>query len=462
MSDPVGDAAAGGDAFDESSSAAVPAAAYSDAGTGGGFSMNTGIAGASLNSGVWGAYAAPVAGGPPIDDIEKEANLSSGTAGLGHAMMGGAGDGDGFSTSMSSGGLPQANAALPQAMSNNVGAALGASGNGIGGTGGPQAIPPAGGGPQAIPPAGGGPQAIPPAGGGSPQAIPSAPTQAGVGQPAQPAQPAQPGQPGQGQPGQGPPPIPPIQWTSGGGYLSASVPNADESLASAVISAASGGGGQASLMAGTVTLSGESISAGGGATVGSRNTPASALIYGSESGTAPQFHGGAHWFGPTVSSWYEDMVARATAQWQAQQAQQAQQGGGAVGDDDGGGGAVGQGLDQALSQWAAGGGGGGGGGEEQSMTPSGGMYTNEQATAAGLDNPNTFEGLGHDPLSNTVAGPGDNPDMWSSPLGGMYSNQTATAMGLDSPDAGLEGLGHDPLSNTGGVGPGAPTDNPWY
>ncbi len=422
MSDPIGDAIAGGDAFDESSVGAP---------TGDGPGQNVGYdaAGFGLNVGVPGAYASPEAGGPPIDDIEKEANFTSGTGGA--FVPGGAGDG--FNTGMSSGGLPAANAAMPQNMLNSVSAALG--GGGFGGASAEQ-------------------QGIPPAGGGSDQAIPPAATQAGVGQPGQPGQ--APGQPGQAQPGQGPPPIPPIQWTSGGGYLSAVVPNADESLASAVISAASGAGGQAGLMAGTVSLSGESISAGGSSAVGSRNTPASALIYGSEAGTAPQFHGGAHWFGPTVQSWYEDMVAQKQQEAAAQQQQAASQAGGAVGDDDGGGPAVSQGVDQALSQWAAGG--SGGGGDDQSMSPLGGMYTDAQATAAGLDNPNTFEGLGHDPLSNTVAGPGDNPDMWSSPLGGMYSGQTATAMGLDSPDAGFEGLGHDPVSDT--AGPGA--DNPWY
>src|SRR6185437_539956 len=111
---------------------------------------------------------------------------------------------------MSSGGLPAANAAMPQNMLNSVSAALG--GGGFGGASAEQ-------------------QGIPPAGGGSDQAIPPAATQAGVGQPGQPGQ--APGQPGQAQPGQGPAPIPPIQWTSGGGYLSAVVPNADESLASA-------------------------------------------------------------------------------------------------------------------------------------------------------------------------------------------------------------------------------------
>jgi hypothetical protein len=93
------------------------------------------------------------------------------------------------------------------------------------------------------------------------------------------------------------------QRASGGGYMAAVVPGADDSLVSALMAAANAGRMQAALMANTVTLDGTKVMAGGPALVGSRNTPASALVYGSEAGRAPQFHGGAHWFWPVIKSW---------------------------------------------------------------------------------------------------------------------------------------------------------------
>jgi hypothetical protein len=483
VSDPVGDDASGYDIGP-------------DPGPSGGAGMDQympeSLPGYDLNTAIAGAYASPEGGGAVTDTLENEANVSSGTASTGFV----GGGSDGFTSEMSPAGYSgtaDANAALPQNLLGNLAQASGSPGAATPDTQAApateaQGIP----GPisgddsgQGIPPMGftgelssfGGPQGGPP------------------------------------NPKGGPPHIPPIQWNSGGGYLSAIVPNADESLASAVSSAASGGGGQAALMAGTVSLSGENIRAGGGTPVGSKNTPAEALIYGSEGGGAPQFHGGAHWFGPTVQAWYDAMVERIQAAWLAQQKQAGAGGGGGGGGGFGGPGFGGPGGGPAVGGgFGAGGGGfgnpgtnfngaggnfntgagggfgplppgtggfvpGGGGG-----TPLGGPEPVPESAGGGdlggggdiggggaPQGPNPIDATVSNAVDNSLSqwstsgggqsGGFDDGDIWKDPLGGVYSDQMETARGADSPDFGFEGLGHDPLSNTGGTGPGAPSED---
>jgi len=111
---------------------------------------------------------------------------------------------------------------------------------------------------------------------------------------------------------------PPVNsWTdtSSPGTLSAHLVYADYSLLAAVAAAGIGAGGQAALVAQTVAVdqAANTVSAGGNAPVGSRDTPASALAYGSEYNTSQQFHSGP-WFFPAVAAWAADNPPPTSAQ----------------------------------------------------------------------------------------------------------------------------------------------------
>lgn len=86
------------------------------------------------------------------------------------------------------------------------------------------------------------------------------------------------------------------------GHLAAHLTFTEGSLISALQRAASAAGGQAALMSPTVSLAGDTVSAGGSAAVGARGVPASTLVAGSEYGGAPQFRSGP-WFFPAVAAW---------------------------------------------------------------------------------------------------------------------------------------------------------------
>lgn len=366
------------------------------------FDTPAGLPGYELNTGVPGTTVTPF--DPLIPGTQENSDLRLDT---------------GFDQS-SMGGLNAAMNSLPGNLLSGVSAAT--PGSGSGGSAQQQAIPGA-------------------IGGDTDQAIPSAATGG-----AQAAANGQAGGPG------APPPIPPLQFTSGGGTLSADVPFADDSLVSALVSAYSGAGGSATLVADTVTLSGTSVMAGDGLAPG--------IAYGVEGGSAPQFHGGSHIFYPTVQAWYDDMVAQKQAEQQQQQQQAQAAGDGALADSGGGGvpqqtnNAIDQAINNAVSGFGDSSGTPGGqlpdtanqgmfdqlanggndiwssplGGvsdvahsppEQDFSSPLGGIYSAGASTAAGFDDPNAgFYGLGHDPVDNTVSDPGDN--IWSSPLGGIY------------------------------------------
>lgn len=87
------------------------------------------------------------------------------------------------------------------------------------------------------------------------------------------------------------------------GYIAASLDYVDDSLISALQSAASSSGPHAASMAPTVTTTSDGVAAGGPMPVGPRSTPASELVYGSQGGQAAQFAANSPWFFPTVSAW---------------------------------------------------------------------------------------------------------------------------------------------------------------
>lgn len=396
MSDPFGGAAAGGDAFDES--AAVPEAAYGDAG--GGYSFNSGIQGADFNSGVWGAYASPVAGGPPIDDIEKQANLSSGTADLGHAM-----GGDGFTTGMNTGGIEQANAALPGDLTNS----LQSAGYGLNARIPGATVGPVGGGP----PMGqstslfgswfggffGGTS-----GGGS-----------GVG-----------GGGGGGGGGAGGPrdgyadaaPLPPA-WPPPAGPDDNTASPYSSPYSSPFSSPYSSQSGLSSRVPDTAAP----------APSYSLNAGVPGATSGPVPGGMPDFSNQAQPYfpspfmdapGPEQQSGYglNTGVPGATLSAVDEPWDQATNQSLSA--------SVDAAVSDAFAKWSGSGGGGqdtGSSGGDMFSSPLGGMGSAATDTSG---------------------------DMWASPLGGMLSGEAATAAGLDSPDAGFEGLGHDPVSDTAG------------
>lgn len=87
------------------------------------------------------------------------------------------------------------------------------------------------------------------------------------------------------------------------GYIAASLDYVDDTLIAALASAASSSGPQAALMSSTVINTGDGVAAGGPMPVGTRSTPASELVYGSQGGQAAQFAANSPWFFPTVSAW---------------------------------------------------------------------------------------------------------------------------------------------------------------
>jgi hypothetical protein len=97
----------------------------------------------------------------------------------------------------------------------------------------------------------------------------------------------------------------PNTWSSiaMAGYIAASLDYVDDTLISALQSVAKSSGPQAALMSNTVISTGDGVAAGGPMPVGTRSTPASALVYGSQGGQAAQFAANSPWFFPTVSAW---------------------------------------------------------------------------------------------------------------------------------------------------------------
>jgi hypothetical protein len=86
------------------------------------------------------------------------------------------------------------------------------------------------------------------------------------------------------------------------GYIAASLDYVDDTLISALQSAAKSSGPQAALMSDTVISTGDGAAAGGPMPVGTRSTPASELVYGAQGGQ-DQFAANSPWFFPTVSAW---------------------------------------------------------------------------------------------------------------------------------------------------------------
>jgi hypothetical protein len=329
------------------------------------FDTPAGLPGFDLNAAVPGAYASPEGGGPVTDTVENRANISSGTAALGQAFDPRAMDPDNVTADMPQGqtsGFEQDMTSLGSNWQAGIG-------NLSGLTAAPQAsIPAPAGMPTAEPdttpapnpasystapadsgwmpaynPAGG-PAALPTA---SPAPVPNysspgipdpqtaaytpagSPTYGGAGGPAD-ATMGPVGAPSAGQPpGMGPmDSSAPGQGAGGAGgaggaapsapgdVLSASVPNANDSLTAAVASAASGAGPHAALIASTVTLlMGQAtpgdpnvpgtVTAGGSGVVGRGGITAATAAFGSEGGRAPQFANNdtAGWFSDAVNSW---------------------------------------------------------------------------------------------------------------------------------------------------------------
>lgn len=103
--------------------------------------------------------------------------------------------------------------------------------------------------------------------------------------------------------GQQGPPINEVTPAAMSGYVAASLTYVDDSLISALQSAAATSGPHAALMASTVTrVAPNAVAAGGEAPVGSRGTPASTLIYGSQGGQG-NFGRNIAWFFPTINAW---------------------------------------------------------------------------------------------------------------------------------------------------------------
>jgi hypothetical protein len=402
VSDAIGDAAAGGDAFEGSGGDVPPDPADSSNNEG-----SSSLPGFNMNVGVAGAYASPVGDAPSVahgDLLEMQANQTSGTGG------------DGFSVGMD----PQQQAAMA---ASNLGLANGMLGNARTSIGQAAA--------QQQQAQAQGPQPMGPPGQqqGAPQ-----PQQAG-------------GQQGGGPGGAGkpPPPINQVSLGASGGFLTADLTYADQSLVSAVAAAASGAGRQAALMAGTVSLSGMHLSAGGSSRVGSRNAAASDLVFGSESGGAPQFGGGGHWFGPTVQAW---AAANPPPVKNPPPPQQGDGGGGgpmtpagqaAVADP-----AVADAVNRSLGQWQdqSGGHDSGDAVDNHYETPAQENYGTGFNDSVWSDMGPGVSTVGQDQHAAEMGGGGQADEMGTvESLGGIYTKAQDDARGANTPGPGFNSLG---------------------
>jgi hypothetical protein len=198
----------------------------------GGFDTPDSLPGYDMNAAIPGAHASPVGSAPSLhagDRLEMEANASSGTSDIDTASA--------LMEPSDVGGLNAANTAMgPNALSGMRASLSNLRSSGAGG--GAPAAPAPGGAPGA--PGGGDGGSTGGLNGGGGQ-LPNMPQQGGPqgggGGPQQPGAPPDPG------------PIP-------GGFIGQPVPNPDGSLISALQSAASGAGRQASLMGPTVQIMG--------------------------------------------------------------------------------------------------------------------------------------------------------------------------------------------------------------
>lgn len=243
MSDPIGDAESGGDAFAGGGTAPL--------------NSEGSLPGFGMNDAVPGAYASPVGDNPSVfhgDALEMQANESSGTSGF---SLGGTTDG--FATAMSPtsmAGFSSANTGLGAGMLSNTRSAIASAGGG-GGAQGPPSLGPQGQDPQ------------------QPGGQQMGPAPAGAG-------------------GAAPPdPPPPAVIGGSGGFLTAQVQHADDNLISMLQSAASGSGGVNTLFAPTVALASGGVSAGG-SVQGQHNSLGPYTIYKDPS-----------WFGDTINAWQQ-------------------------------------------------------------------------------------------------------------------------------------------------------------